>query len=57
MSWRGLNVVREGVTLMADADCGICRSLGYRSCDVCGNPTFPNEVFGIPAGDLCEHCK
>jgi hypothetical protein len=40
---------------MAQADCSICESLGYRSCDKCRNPVF--EVRPHPRGlELCPAC-
>lgn len=39
---------------MAAADCVICELMGYRSCDECGNPVFPENG---PAGrELCGYC-
>lgn len=39
--------------MMAAADCGMCELLGFRSCDVCGNPVF-TETPGEK--DLCVYC-
>ncbi len=40
---------------MAQADCPICESLGYRSCDKCANPVF--EARPHPSGkELCGYC-
>lgn len=45
---------------MGKADCDICESLGYRSCDVCSGVVFdPVEGRG-PYGrgaDLCGYCR
>lgn len=43
---------------MSDADCSVCAAAGYRACDECGNPVFPDGAgFGRPAGvDLCANC-
>lgn len=44
---------------MAEADCGLCRMAGYRSCDVCGGPVFPpfrTNAFGSRV-DLCGYCS
>ena len=42
---------------MAAADCGMCQAMGYRSCDVCSNVVFPDNVRDSPAGqELCAYC-
>lgn len=38
---------------MAEADCGICDSLGYRTCDKCGDVAFERG----PLVDLCANCR
>lgn len=31
--------------------------MGYRSCDVCGNPVFPQNLKDSPEGrELCGYC-
>ena len=45
---------------MAEADCDLCAALGYRSCDRCGNPVFPEalemcSVLGL-SEELCGYC-
>ena len=43
--------------MMAAADCGMCEAMGYRSCDVCGNPVFPGNLKESTAGrELCGYC-
>ena len=39
---------------MAEADCDLCKDLGYRSCDQCGQPVFEPTAFGP---DLCGYCR
>ena len=47
----------EGVMTMAEADCELCRMMGYRSCDVCGNVVFPANLADSPKGrELCAYC-
>lgn len=42
---------------MAEADCGICLAMGFRSCDVCGNVVFPKNLEESPEGrELCGYC-
>lgn len=42
---------------MAAADCEMCGLLGYRSCDECGSPVFPDNVARSPLGrELCAYC-
>jgi len=43
---------------MAAPDCAWCEAQGFRSCDECGGPVFP-EGFTGPLGavrDLCVYC-
>lgn len=39
---------------MAEACCGFCEALGYRSCDKCGAPVF----WLVPdrSDELCGYC-
>lgn len=39
---------------MAEADCDLCRLMGYRACDLCGNPVHDPSAF---RRDLCEYCR
>ena len=42
---------------MAEADCDLCRAMGFRSCDVCGNVVFPKNLEVSPVGrELCGYC-
>jgi len=43
---------------MAAACCFFCEASGFRSCDECGTPVFPEQITG-PLGkvrDLCAYC-
>jgi len=41
---------------MGKPHCAGCEMMGYRSCDVCGNPVF--EVVQHPLGlELCAYCR
>jgi hypothetical protein len=39
---------------MAEAHCGICAAVGYRTCDLCAGIVF-NPVDW--ARDLCQNCR
>lgn len=44
---------------MAEADCAICEALGYRSCDRCGSPVFPDkapQLDDLLGEELCPYC-
>ena len=42
---------------MAEPDCGFCRALGFRACDVCGDVVFPQNLAHRPKGrELCGYC-
>jgi hypothetical protein len=42
---------------MAEADCELCRAMGFRTCDVCGNVAFPQNIADSPKGrELCGYC-
>lgn len=63
--WRMGRLFRdgEGVMTMAEPDCEICKLMGLRACDVCGNPiqvadelnpaTLVRDAFGR---ELCVYC-
>lgn len=53
---------REGVMTVAEPDCELCKLMGYRACDVCGNPIGLDDGKGL-AGvrdafgrELCAFC-
>ncbi len=48
--------MRIGVGLMADADCAICASLGYRTCDRCSGVIFHAREHPLGV-ELCEDCR
>jgi NifB/MoaA-like Fe-S oxidoreductase len=42
---------------MAEADCDLCRAMGFRACDVCGDVAFPQNVTDSSEGrELCGYC-
>jgi hypothetical protein len=42
---------------MAEPDCDLCRAMGFRACDVCGNVVFPKNLEESPEGsELCGYC-
>lgn len=40
---------------MAEADCGMCALMGYRSCDRCGTPVFDPVPGAVE--DVCGYCE
>jgi len=48
---------REGVTGMGKADCDICETLGYRSCDRCGGILFTAPARTPLGLELCADCR
>jgi RNA polymerase-binding transcription factor DksA len=34
----------------------MCEAMGYRTCDTCGNPVFPEKGQAVATGDLCAYC-
>ena len=45
---------------MAEPDCGACEAMGFRACDVCGTPVFPDPagviVLALDGRELCAYC-
>jgi hypothetical protein len=45
---------------VAEADCGICEAMGYRSCDLCGGPAMTAALehpYAVELGvEYCGYC-
>lgn len=42
--------------MMAEPDCGICRLMGLRACDLCGNPVPGDGKRDASGRELCAYC-